>query len=152
MYLVSARPQVLFFRLLLVLGVVICFSPIHLASAADPLININTADPATLAEQLPGIGPTKALAIVSYREQFGLFETLEQLTEVKGIGPSTLEKIRPLIFIDATDLQQSTNAWPTETIQPLRRTQHEYETAAREAVRAAIEIARQYEVDFSPQQ
>lgn len=55
-------------------------------------VNINTADAATLARQLVGIGPAKAAAIVQHRQQHGPFRTLADLDAVKGIGPATLQK------------------------------------------------------------
>ncbi len=67
--------------------------PQHTAS----LVNINQADAATLDTQLTGIGPAKAQAIVDYRNAKGPFTAVEQLLEVKGIGPSTLEKNRAKI-------------------------------------------------------
>ena len=60
-------------------------------SQAAP-ININTADAAALAENISGIGPKKAQAIVTYRETNGPFKTAQDLTNVKGIGPKTVEK------------------------------------------------------------
>lgn len=59
-------------------------------------ININKATAEQLVA-LPGIGPAKAGAIVTYRETYGSFETLEQLMEVKGIGPKTFERLKDLI-------------------------------------------------------
>ncbi|NUM46581.1 MAG: ComEA family DNA-binding protein [Anaerolineales bacterium] len=61
-------------------------------------LNINTATEAELAT-LPGIGPVTAQRIVEYRTQFGLFATLDDLTLVFGIGPSTIEQIRTLITV-----------------------------------------------------
>jgi len=61
--------------------------------AETVLININQAAQAEL-ETLKGIGPSKAQAIISYREEYGEFKALEELTEVKGIGPATFEKIK----------------------------------------------------------
>jgi len=55
-------------------------------------VNVNTADAETIAKELKGIGMSKAQAIVEYREANGHFETVEQLTEVKGIGLKTVEK------------------------------------------------------------
>ena len=54
-------------------------------------VNINTADADTLAAELAGVGPSRALAIVEYRENVGRFETPEQLLDVSGIGPRILE-------------------------------------------------------------
>jgi competence protein ComEA len=63
------------------------------------LVNINTADLDTLV-LLPGIGPSKAQAIIQYREQNGLFMRIEDIQKVKGIGPSTFDSIKDLITID----------------------------------------------------
>jgi competence protein ComEA len=70
------------------------------AFAADALINVNTASQAEL-ETLPGIGETKALAIIAHRTQNGPFATVDQLDDVSGIGPATLEAIRPLVSVGA---------------------------------------------------
>ena len=56
-------------------------------------ININTADSQTL-QQLKGIGPTKANAIIEYREKHGPFQSADDLVNVKGIGKKTVDKIR----------------------------------------------------------
>ncbi|ODN31104.1 ComEA family DNA-binding protein [Fervidobacterium thailandense] len=60
------------------------------------LLNINTATVSEL-EKLPGIGPTKAAEIIRYRTENGPFKSVDELLNVKGIGPKTLEKIRPLV-------------------------------------------------------
>lgn len=62
------------------------------------LVNINTADTAEL-ESLPGIGPSKAAAIVQYRTDNGPFKTVDQLDDVSGIGPSTLASLRDLVTV-----------------------------------------------------
>lgn len=54
-------------------------------------VNINTADAATLAAELDGVGKSRAEAIVEYRETVGRFDTPEQLMDVSGIGPRILE-------------------------------------------------------------
>ncbi|WP_241230011.1 ComEA family DNA-binding protein [Thermosipho globiformans] len=56
-------------------------------------ININEANEKQL-EKLPGIGPTKAKRIIEYREKNGKFKSLNELLNVNGIGPKTLEKIK----------------------------------------------------------
>ncbi len=64
-----------------------------------PLIHINTATAEEL-EQLPGIGPSLASAIVAYREEHGPFRSLEELDNVPGIGPAKLEAMRDLVVVD----------------------------------------------------
>jgi competence protein ComEA len=62
------------------------------------LIRINTATAGEL-EGLPGIGPVLAQNILKYRQAHGPFATPEDLLNVSGIGPSTLESIRELIQV-----------------------------------------------------
>ncbi|MGO4501847.1 MULTISPECIES: ComEA family DNA-binding protein [unclassified Dyella] len=68
------------------------------AFAATP-VNVNTADAATLSNSLDGIGPSKAKAIVAYREEHGPFKTVADLSHVKGVGPATLERNRSAILL-----------------------------------------------------
>lgn len=68
------------------------------AFAADS-ININTASAQELAAGLTGVGQARAEAIVHYRETHGDFVTLEELTAVRGIGQSVLEKNRDVIVL-----------------------------------------------------
>ena len=67
-------------------------------TAAPQKININTAEE-WLLEALPGIGPAKAKAIIDYRQKNGFFRNVDELTKVKGISASLLEKIKPLITV-----------------------------------------------------
>ena len=62
------------------------------------LIDLNHASPEQL-ESLPGIGPALAATIVEYREREGPFATVNDITEVSGIGPKTLEKIQGLVTV-----------------------------------------------------
>jgi competence protein ComEA len=50
-------------------------------------------------ERLPGIGPVLARRIVEYRNTRGIFQDIEQLRRVKGIGKKTFERIRPLVAV-----------------------------------------------------
>ena len=58
------------------------------------LIDINSADAQALASALSGVGLVKAQEIVRYREMYGDFIAVEELSEVKGIGPALLERNR----------------------------------------------------------
>lgn len=64
------------------------------SSAVPQLININLASVVEL-EQLPGVGPSTAKAIVAYREKNGAFLKVEDLLQVRGIGPAKLSEILP---------------------------------------------------------
>ncbi len=64
------------------------------ADGKGELIDINSATAKEL-ERLPGIGPQIAGRIVAYREQHGAFKRVDDLTKVRGIGPKTLERLRP---------------------------------------------------------
>jgi competence protein ComEA len=68
------------------------------ASGATALINVNTASETEL-EDLPGVGPVTAAAIIDYRTQNGPFAAVDDLIDVSGIGPSTLEQIRPFATV-----------------------------------------------------
>ena len=56
-------------------------------------VSLNQATTGEL-EALPGIGPSKAAAIIKYREEVGAFKSIDELTNVSGIGEKTLEKLR----------------------------------------------------------
>ena len=57
-----------------------------------PKVNINQAGADELVEALIGVGPSKADAIVAWRNENGPFQSLADFAKVKGIGPATLEK------------------------------------------------------------
>jgi competence protein ComEA len=63
------------------------------AASALAAVDINSASEAEL-QALNGIGPVKARAIVEYRKKNGPFGNVDDLQNVKGIGPATLGKIR----------------------------------------------------------
>ncbi len=62
------------------------------------LIDINTA-PAEVLEQIPGVGPVLAQRIIAFRDLNGGFQSVDQLTEVSGIGDATFAEIQPLVTI-----------------------------------------------------
>jgi competence protein ComEA len=86
--------------ILLLFGLGLAGSPALAADGGDlsGVLNVNTAT----AEQLmllPGIGESKARAILDRRKEQGGFKTIDELVEVKGIGPAALDKIRPFVAI-----------------------------------------------------
>jgi competence protein ComEA len=56
-------------------------------------VDVNTAGPVEL-EELPGVGPVTAAAIVAHRDEFGPFATVDELIDVRGIGEAKLEQLR----------------------------------------------------------
>ncbi|MBL0203100.1 MAG: helix-hairpin-helix domain-containing protein [Candidatus Microthrix sp.] len=62
------------------------------------LVNLNTADEAAL-EELPGVGPVTAEAIVAHRSEVGPFTQVEDLLEVRGIGDAKLEGMADLVTV-----------------------------------------------------
>lgn len=62
------------------------------------LINPNTASAAEL-QRLPGIGEKMAARIISYRQKHGPFRRPEDLLNIKGIGPKSLQKIRKYLKV-----------------------------------------------------
>jgi len=68
------------------------------SSETSGMININTASASEL-DSLPGIGSTYAQRIIDYREANGGFSSIEEIENVKGIGPATFEKMKDQITI-----------------------------------------------------
>lgn len=64
----------------------------------DGTVSINSAGLEEL-QRLPGVGPSTAQKILDYRNQLGRFTTIEQLDDVKGIGPKKLENMRPFVTL-----------------------------------------------------
>jgi len=67
-------------------------------SQKEAKININKANETEL-QNLPGIGPAKAAAIIEYRNTSGPFKAVEDLKSISGIGDKTFEKLKDLIAI-----------------------------------------------------
>jgi competence protein ComEA len=70
------------------------------ASGAAPTgaVDLNRADQSQL-EQLPGVGPVTAQAILTWRQEHGRFNRIEELQEVDGIGPKTYAQIAPHVRV-----------------------------------------------------
>ena len=72
--------------------------PMTQSSAVVEPIDVNRATTGEL-EMVRGLGPSLAARIVSYRDEFGKFESLDGLTEVRGIGEAKLSQIREQLAI-----------------------------------------------------
>ncbi len=70
----------------------------QVGETAEEKININTASTSDL-QTVPGIGESKATAIIEYREKEGLFQTIEDLQNVTGIGEKTIEKLKEYLDV-----------------------------------------------------
>ena len=62
------------------------------------VVNLNTATADDL-DRLPGIGPIRAQAIINYRIRKGRFTSVDDLLAVDGIGPATVDQLRPLVTV-----------------------------------------------------
>jgi len=78
-------------------------------------VDVNSAGADELV-RLPGIGPVRAAGILRLRDELGGFATLEQLLEVRGIGPVTLEKLRPEAVVGTARSAADTNAARADTV------------------------------------
>lgn len=70
----------------------------HKKPAKPPITNLNTANASQL-QLLQGIGPAMAGRIIEYRKISGGFKSIEQVMDVKGIGPKKFEKMRPFLKV-----------------------------------------------------
>jgi competence protein ComEA len=66
-------------------------------------VDINTADAATLAKELKGVGPSRAEAIVAWREANGPFKSPEDIVLVQGIGERVLEDNRAVLSVSTPE-------------------------------------------------
>ncbi|MCZ7683351.1 MAG: ComEA family DNA-binding protein [Sandaracinaceae bacterium] len=81
------------------------------------MVNIQTATAEQL-QLLPGVGPSKAQAIVEYRERRA-FRRVEDIMRVRGIGRATFRRLRPMLTVDG----------PTTLTAPVRATRASQEAA-----------------------
>lgn len=73
-------------------------SPGTPSGTSGPMVNINAATQSEL-EELPGVGPVTAAAIIKWRSENGAFTAVDELLEVSGIGDATLAKIAPFVTL-----------------------------------------------------
>ena len=67
-------------------------------TSSGAMVNINTAGVDEL-DELPGVGPATAQKIIDFRTSIGRFSSVDQLLDVKGIGPSKIEQMRPFVSL-----------------------------------------------------
>ncbi len=76
-----------------------------LSFAANPspslvgTVNVNTATSEEL-QLLPGIGEARAAALIALRRSRGGFKSVNELTEVKGIGDTAMKRLRPFVRLE----------------------------------------------------
>jgi competence protein ComEA len=61
-------------------------------------VDLNAATPEQL-DSLPGVGPATAAAIVAHRQEIGRYTSVDELLDVRGIGPAKLDALRPLVTV-----------------------------------------------------
>lgn len=77
------------------------WTPATVVASADTIdfpIHLNTASAVHL-DALPGVGPAIAERILAERRRVGQFRSVDDLLNVRGIGPKTMDKLRPLVTI-----------------------------------------------------
>ena len=72
---------------------------VPIAAWAGP-VDINTADAGTLARELNGIGPSRAQAIVAYRNQHGPFKSVDDLALVKNVPQKVIDSNREFLRVE----------------------------------------------------
>jgi competence protein ComEA len=83
----------------LALAAFLAVAPAFAGEQVTGVVNVNTASAAEL-EMLPGIGASRAKALIEAREAKGGFKSLDDLLAVKGIGEASLAKLRPHLTLE----------------------------------------------------
>lgn len=104
-------------RHLVCAALVLFLGALPVLAAAQGVVNINTADTASLS-LLPRVGPAVAQRIVEHREQNGKFQKKEDLLLVRGIGDATFELIAPYVVTEGETTLKEKVRLPRETDQP----------------------------------
>jgi competence protein ComEA len=144
-------------RLAAVLGLALLWVlPVRSARAGkgvDGVVNLNTA-PAELLSLLPGVGPAKAGAIVTYRTRRP-FRTIDELVRIKGIGRKMVRRLRPHLAIagptTATPAEAKPNVpglpAPSKPVPPIHPTAAPHCPPPRPLIRAPHAIGRDHQAE-----
>jgi competence protein ComEA len=76
--------------------------PTELRPSRVTALDLNSAGRAELI-QLPGVGPSLAGRIEDYRREHGRFRSAEELRQVHGVGPATLARLRPFVYVEGAE-------------------------------------------------
>ena len=88
------------------------------SQTSETVVNLNTATEQELID-LPGIGPSKAKAILELRKRMGKFERVENLLRVRGIGRKTLRRLAPMLSVkDAPETRKKPRTTKSTTRPP----------------------------------
>lgn len=79
-------------------AILIALAALLISGAASAALNLNTVSKDELVA-LPGIGPSKAQAILDYRNQNGPFKSVDEIRKVKGIGEKLFQQIKPELVV-----------------------------------------------------
>ncbi|CAK0771954.1 competence protein ComEA [Gammaproteobacteria bacterium] len=101
-------------KLFIWLSTIIMVGLTSLAFAAP--VDINTADAATLAKEIHGVGLKKANAIISYREQNGPFANVDDLKKVKGISQKIIDTNRANLTLSNTSTSKPSTSSAVSTL------------------------------------
>ncbi|MSU77246.1 MAG: hypothetical protein EXS16_04020 [Gemmataceae bacterium] len=97
-------------------------APITHADKLGPMLDLNRATKAEL-RLLPGLGDSLSQRVVEHRQRVGAFRSVDDLRQVSGIGPKTLERLRPYLFVVPREsfvtFDDDSEAMPIETTKPI---------------------------------
>jgi len=110
----AARVATVAAALLLAIGAVNAASAAGSPASAVGVVNVNTATAEEL-QLLPGVGKSRAAAILEARKSRGGFKSVEDLLDVKGIGPAMLERMRPSVTLTGRTTARPATKAPTRT-------------------------------------
>jgi len=117
-------------------------TPGEAAERAGPPLDLNRATQAEL-RLVPGLGDTLSQRVLEHRQRVGFFRSVDELRQIHGIGPKTLERVRPHLFVtDMPDLaaRRESGMMPSQGAAPPARVAVQSKKA--QLLTAAIDVNR----------